>query len=37
VHLIKMAYSCRWLDETLGPDPLYKVAVEAMIRKSLDV
>jgi len=33
VHLIKMAYSCRWLDEKLGPDPLYKIAVEAMLAK----
>lgn len=31
VHLIKMTYSCRWLDETLGPDPLYAVAVLGMI------
>ena len=27
VHLIKMTFSCRWLDETFGPEPLYKVAI----------
>ncbi len=31
VHLIKMAYSCRWLDETFGPEPLYKLAVVNML------
>ena len=31
VHLIKMTYSCRWLDETLGPEPLYKLAVVNML------
>jgi hypothetical protein len=31
VHLIKMAYSCRWLDEAFGPEPLYKAAVANMI------
>lgn len=31
VHLIKMTYSCRWLDENLGPDPLYKLAVLRML------
>jgi hypothetical protein len=33
VHLIKMAYSCRWLDQSFGPDPLYKVAVLNMLRE----
>jgi len=33
VHLIKMAYSCRWLDETFGPDPLYRLAVLDMLRE----
>ena len=31
VHLIKMAYSCRWLDETFGAEPLYKLAVVNML------
>ncbi len=31
VHLIKMAYSCRWLDETFGPEPLYRLAVANML------
>lgn len=31
VHLIKMAYSCRWLDETFGPEPLYALAVANML------
>ena len=31
VHLIKMTYSCRWLDEALGPEPLYKAAVANML------
>ncbi|MBS2013673.1 MAG: questin oxidase family protein [Deltaproteobacteria bacterium] len=31
VHLVKMTYSCRWLDEALGPDPLYAVAVLGML------
>jgi hypothetical protein len=33
VHLMKMTYSCRWLDDTFGPDPLYKVAVANMLRE----
>jgi len=33
VHLIKMAYSCRWLDQTFGPNPLYAMPVVAMLRE----
>ena len=33
VHLIKMAYSCRWLDEAFGPEPLYKLAVLDMLKE----
>lgn len=32
VHLIKMAYTCRWLDAQLGPEPLYRLAVLNMVR-----
>ena len=34
VHLIKMTYSCRALDETFGPDPFYKVAVLGMLNEA---
>jgi hypothetical protein len=33
VHLVKMAYTCRWLDETFGPEPLYALAVSNMLRE----
>lgn len=32
-HLIKMAYSCLWLDRTFGPDGLYRLAVGKMIEE----
>lgn len=35
VHLIKLAYSLRWLDETFGPDPLYALAVVNMLREGV--
>ena len=34
-HLIKMAYSCLWLDRTFGSDDLYRVAVDKMIKEGL--
>lgn len=34
VHLIKMAYSCRWLDARFGPEPRYRVAAMNMIREA---
>jgi hypothetical protein len=36
VHLIKMTFSCRWLDETFGPEPLYKVAITNVLAKHDD-
>ena len=30
-HLIKMTFSCRWLDEAFGPEPLYKVAITKVL------
>ncbi|PKL79426.1 MAG: hypothetical protein CVV27_01880 [Candidatus Melainabacteria bacterium HGW-Melainabacteria-1] len=33
VHLIKMAYSCRWLDQAFGPEPLYRIAVSNMLKE----
>ena len=33
VHLVKMTYTCRWLDETFGPEPLYALAVRNMLRE----
>lgn len=33
VHLVKMAYACRWLDAAFGPNPLYKLAVVNMLRE----
>lgn len=32
-HLIKMTYSCLWLDRTFGPDGLYRVAVDNMLKE----
>lgn len=33
VHVIKMTFSCRWLDETFGPEPLYEVAIRNLLAK----
>lgn len=33
VHLVKLAYSCRWLDAAFGPNPLYKLAVVNTLRE----
>lgn len=33
VHLVKMAYTCRWLDDAFGPEPLYALAVSNMLRE----
>lgn len=33
VHLIKMAFTCQWLDQNLQANPLYKLAVVNMIEE----